>query len=218
MQLITLYTFAEATCFFVALYCLRGEGWNTWGLQRAYLAVVLVTELTGTHLRETAANNLPLYNSFILIECVVVSILLSRFLQPLIKWSIKPWLRGWLGLFGVVWVAEWTTSTAEYVYLNYSVVLMSVAFIFTCGYYFYRLLATTPYRYINRHAPFWWVSGAAIFYFGGLATNLVLDLLIHRPVKVGSLFLHEIISQVLSLALYGLWAYSYIIRYRHPNS
>ena len=218
MQLITIYTFAEATCFIVALYCLRSEGWNRWGIQRAYLAVVLATELTGTYLRETSINNLPLYNGFILIECVAISRVLSGLLQPLADRSLKPWLRGWLVLFGIVWAVEWTTSTAEYVYLNYSVVLMSIAFVLTCGYYFYRLLATTPYRNINRHAPFWWVSGSAIFYLGGLASNLVLDLFIHRPVAVGSFFLHDVISQILNLGLYGLWTYSYIIRFRYPSS
>lgn len=75
-----------------------------------------------------------------------------------------------------------------YVYLNYSVVLMGTVFALACGVYFYRLLMATPHRRISRHAPFWWVSGTAVFHFGGLASNSVLDLTIQQPVMVGELY------------------------------
>lgn len=42
-QLIILYTFAEATCFIVALYCLRGDGWNTWGHHQHFLCIPVQT-------------------------------------------------------------------------------------------------------------------------------------------------------------------------------
>ncbi len=218
MQLITVYTIAEAACLITALYCLRREGWNIWGLQRAYLVVVLATELVGTYMRGAAINNLPLYNIFILIEGAVISTVLRGMLQPLLRRHLGPWFWGWLVLFGSVWALEWSTSPAEYVYLNYTVALMSLVFFVACGIYFYRLLLTTPQRSISRHGPFWWVSGTAIFYLGGFMVNLALDLLIEVPVYVDTVLLHDIINGGLNLALYSLWGYSYITRFLNPSS
>lgn len=218
MQYLTSYIVVQAICLSAAFWLLRGQRFNVWGVQRFYLLVVVATELGGIWLRGMGKSNLALYNAFLWVEALAVGALLCRFIQPITSVPMHRVYLIWVVLFGLSYGLEWRFNSQEYLYFNYTIVLMCFVFTLACTYYAYRMLVCIPVQDITRHAPFWWVSGTVIFYFGGTMVNGVLDLLIDRPLEVGGYYLHQLIVNFLNILMYGLWTYSYVIYYRHPNS
>lgn len=218
MQYLTSYIIVQVSCLILAWFFLRGQRFNEWGVQRFYLIAVVATELAGNWVRiGLGKSNLSVYNTFLWVEAMAIGWLLYRFIQPLTAKPMRLVYWGWLFLFTCSYLLEWHFNTQSHLYFNYSIVLMCLVFTLACGYYYYCLLMRMPVQDIRLYPPFWWVSGTLIFYFGGLMINSAIDLLFDRPIAVGHFYLHQLITNLLNFMMYGLWTYSYFIRYRHPN-
>lgn len=205
------YLTAEIICMLIAWIALRGLGWGPWGIQRIYLAVMLITELTGLLFRYVfGLNNLPVYNAYIVVEAVTVSWVLYRFIQPLIHMRINRWWWGWLVLFGVCYAAEWALDTRPYLYVNHSILLMNFVFAAAACFYFARLVAVRPGQRFRDMPESWWMAGTALFYITGMGNNLFFDLFTVQPYAIGKFFLHDLIAAMFTVVTCVLWSIAFV--------
>jgi hypothetical protein len=209
---LTVNTAAEWTCCLAALYCLRTDKDPAWKGLPYYLLIVCLVETMGIYLRLQHRSNAFLYNIYLPLEGLFMSVFLYRLLQP---YGVKRWLLfGWTGLFLVLYFAE-SMSNRFARYSHQVVVLMSVVFVLASLYYFYRVLKSDQYIRLGSYAPFWWVSGVLLFYFGGAVTYVFFKYLLRTPAAVDiHYFVRYIIFKVLNVLLYGSWTYASICRYR----
>jgi hypothetical protein len=213
MRYFTVNTVAEWICFFVGLVCLTADKDLLWRRFPAYLLIVCLVETGGIYFRETLhLPNTPLYNGLVPLECIAVSCMFYYLLKPYgLKQSI---LIGWFILVGSSFLVE-TLPGRFSRYAHHTIVLMAVVFIVASLYYFYLVLKDEHYVNLFTYAPFWWVSGTLIFYFGGTATNTFFEYLVNDHVADSIQYsLRYHIFKVLNVLLYGCWSYAFICRYR----
>ncbi|MFB6456409.1 hypothetical protein ACE38W_14145 [Chitinophaga sp. Hz27] len=216
MSYLSVNTIAEWSCFLTGVFCLRNDESLAWKCFPAYLLVVCLTETLGIHIRVTNhVSNAFLYNYYLPIECICISIFLFLLMKP---FGIKRWLLlVWLGIFFTLYLIESFYNHFSK-YSSQVVVLMAVVFVCTSLYYHYQVLESDAYIRLGNYAPFWWVNGVLIFYFGGIVTNIFFKYLLHTP-AVNSVHysLRYIIFSILNIVLYGSWIYAFICRYRQQK-
>ncbi|MRG44482.1 hypothetical protein GFS24_05125 [Chitinophaga sp. SYP-B3965] len=213
MQYFTLNTIAEWISFLTSVVCLSKDRDPVWKRFSIYLLIVCLVETGGIYFRETLHQpNTPLYNGLLPIECFAVSSMFYHLLKPYgIRRDI---FLAWITLFALCFLTELISSRFSH-YAHQTLVLMAVVFILASLYYFYLVLKDDHYVSLGTYAPFWWVSGALIFYFGGTATNTFFQYLLNDPETRSihySLRYH--IFKVLNVLQYGCWSYAFICRYR----
>lgn len=210
---LTVNTTAEWACFLTALCCLRKDKDPAWKWFPFYLLIVCLVETMGIYLRITLhRSNAALYNIYLPLECLFVSVFLYRLLQP---YGVKRWLLlVWTGLFFVLYLAE-SVSNRFARYAHQTVIVMSLVFVLASLYYFYLVLKGERYIRLGTYAPFWWVSGVLLFYFGGVVTYVFFNYLLRTPASVNLHYsVRYIIFKVLNVLLYGSWTVASICRYR----
>ncbi len=168
MHYFTVNTVIEWICFLTALFCLRRDKDPVWRRFPFYLFLVCLVETGGIYMRTVLeAPNAPLYNFYLLAECFVITTFLYHLIKP---YGLKPWVPlAWGAVFLAAWVTETLSGGLAY-YSRHTAILLSVAAVIACLYYFYHVLRDDKYVRLATHPPFWWVSGTLMFYFGGIAT------------------------------------------------
>lgn len=204
MKYITVNILAEFCCLLIAIFTLRKD--KIWRPQILYLFLIVLTELFGRFLTKglLVANNSWLYNIFLIIELAFVGFMFYSLLKarttlalPLLialvlvfsfSYFYDLWLHGMMTFN--------TTCNA----------IMSVCYAILALFYFFVLIRGEDYVDILRFAPFWWVAGAMVYYFGSSACNLYFEVL----VSFKDHSLRRYVLMFLNVFLYTSWSYAFI--------
>jgi hypothetical protein len=212
----TVNTISEFCCFFISMLCITKDKLPVWRAFVLFLLLTCIIESIGVYVRHKLHQpNFMVYNLFLLVECVV----LNYFFYHIIGFyhNYKNALTVWFTIFSVFFFAELIVSRFG-AYLQASSLLMSVELIMVSVYYYYLLVKEEKYRQLSTYAPFWWVNGTVIFYFGGIASNIFFSYLIKDQATGVSHSARYLIFTVLNVFLYSCWSYSFLCRYRQRNS
>ncbi len=198
-------------CLLIGAFCLSQDKTPVWRFTIVYLLITCATELTGVYIRQmTHLPNAPLYNAYLLIECGFISYFFyHQYLQYTDKGKI---LIGWLCLFLVMYIYEGLPNHfAKFV--NVTASIESVVFVLASLYFYYLILRDDKYVVLNTYAPFWWVNGTLIFYFGSTATNIFFDFLANDRISHFPASIRYITYSILNVLLYSCWSYAFICRF-----
>lgn len=213
MQYLTVNTIAEWGCLLTGVICLSKDKDPVWRYFPIYLLITCLTETAGIYIREQLHRpNTPLYNGYLVVECLTISTFLYHQLKPYgVKVGV---LFGVLALLLTGFVAE-ITGIGFMRYANRVTTLMSVVFVVASLYYYYLILKEEEYVQLGTYAPFWWMSGTLIFYFGGVATFVFFEYLVQDQVPHSIHYsVRYLIFKVLNVLLYSCWSYAFICRFR----
>ncbi|MBV7532191.1 hypothetical protein [Chitinophaga sp. sic0106] len=215
-MLFTVNTTIELICFLVACVCLHRDKSAAWRLMIPYLALVCLTEITGIYLRKHLhVSNTWLYNVYQYLELTVIWSFLYFNLKPYV--TSNKWYYIILAGLWVIFITE-TYIRGWNVFANISASVMSIVFIITSLYYFLLVIRDEAYLQLSTHAPFWWVSGTLLYYFGSTASNVFFDFLISGAIMSLPFPLRYIVFNILNVLLYCCWSYSFLCRFRQRNS
>jgi len=92
--------------------------------------------------------------------------------------------------------------------------ISSTIFISLSLYYYYLLLNQNEFYNLMQYAPFWWVTGALFFYFGGTVCNIFFNYLTQLTSSELGVPLRYYIFNILNLVLYSCWSYAFVCRWR----
>ncbi|OMP77512.1 hypothetical protein [[Flexibacter] sp. ATCC 35208] len=207
----TVNTVAEMICLLIGVFCLAKDKTPIWRYFIIFLLLTCVTELTGIYIREmTNMSNAPLYNVYLLVECGFISYFFYYlFLQYTNKRST---LILWLCIFLAMYVRE--SQLLHFAkFVNVTASTESVVFVLASLYFYYLILRDEQYVVLNTYAPFWWVNGTLIFYFGSTATNIFNDYLVHDKISLISSSIRYVTFSILNVLLYACWSYAFICRF-----
>jgi len=204
-------TISELICFLAALFFLAKDKEPAWKLLIAYLALTCLTEMGAIHLRRVMhVHNSWLYNLFLLAECAM-NTCFFYYLFSALKHRNKLLLI-WITIFLLAYVTE-LYFIHFYMFAANTATVMAIVFVLASIYYYYLLLVAPSHVNLKVHAPFWWVNGTILFYFGSTATDLFFDYLVHHKAPEFSQSVYYIISSMLNILLYCCWLYAFICRY-----
>ncbi|WP_143310087.1 hypothetical protein [Chitinophaga vietnamensis] len=213
---LTVNTVSELICFLVGSFCLYRDKEPAWRLFIPYLLVVCTVEAAGIYIRKVLhLSNIPIYNLFMLIECGIITTFFSYLYKQYI--SVRYLLPGWIALFLALYITEIYTHRLA-AFANNTATVMSIVFVLASLYYYYLILKDEKYFQLGSYAPFWWVNGTLLYYFGSTATNFFFDFLIHDQIAAFPYSIRYIIFNILNVLLYCCWSYAFICRYRQRRS
>lgn len=213
---LTVNTIAELTCLLIGCFCLYNDKEPIWRFFILYLVLICVTEIFAIHMRKVwGMSNLPLYNIFLIVECFSISVFFYNLLK---KYTDRgKWLMTWLSLFIIIYGSElFSTQFSNFAFKTAAAI--SFVFVLASLYYYYLLLRDEKYEKLDSYAPFWWVNGTLIFYFGSTALNIFFDYLIRDQLSQFQHSIRYIIFNVLNITLYCCWSYAFICRYHQRKS
>nr|WP_295863684.1 hypothetical protein [uncultured Chitinophaga sp.] len=206
----TVNTVTEIICFLTGLICLIKDRDPVWKRFILYLFIVCITELSGIYIRRTMhVSNVWVYNIFLVIECFCISLFFHHLYSNYI--NVSKWLIAWLAIFMVIYTVEAIDSHFQR-FNNKTATLMAVVFVLASLYYFYLMLKDSRYQSLGAYAPFWWISGVLLFYFGGVIFNILFQYIADSSTFPYSM--RYIIFNILNIFLYTSWSYAFICRYR----
>jgi hypothetical protein len=213
---LTVNTTFELICFLTACFCLYNDKQPEWRFLIFYLFIICLTELSAIYIRKVVgSSNTPLYNLFLIVECLSVSVFFYYLYKRYVN-RIR-WLVGWLSLFAICYAVEmWSNPLTSFASKTTS--LLSFVFALACLHFYYLMLKDEKFEKLGNHAPFWWVNGTLIFYFGSTATNIFFDYLILDHITKFHQSIRYIIFNILNVFLYGCWSYAIICRYLQRKS
>ncbi|TDO23880.1 hypothetical protein [Pedobacter duraquae] len=206
MTVITLNIVVELICFMVALICLLRI--KVWRSQIVYLFLICATEIFGRVLLKVMGQvtNSWLYNIFLVIEAFFVVYMFYSLMAGKVKH-----VNIYTGVYVVVFLASYSYGIFAKGFMEFNDFCNTVVSICYCimgMYYFYWLMNRDEYVAILRFAPFWWVAGTLLYYFGSTVLNIFHDTLINM--KDHSI--RRYMMQFINIVLYGAWANSFIIK------
>jgi uncharacterized membrane protein YfcA len=212
----TVNTVIEFFCLLIACLCLYKDRDPIWRLCILYLLFTCATEVSAIHIRKVLnQSNLPLYNVFLLIECSFI----STFFYYLYKRYVNKtkWLMAWLGIFALLFFGELINNH----FLNFTfktASVLSLVFVLASLYFYYLILKDEKFERLHNYAPFWWVNGTLIFYFGSTSTNIFFDYLIQDKISNFAHSIRYIIFNILNVLLYCCWSYAFLCKYLQRKS
>lgn len=208
MRLLSLNIIIEIICFIIAFYCLKSDKNRFWKYQVVFMAITVITELTGRYLSVySGKDNQWLYNLFLIAE---LSGIMSMFYNILVIPKKILFIYAGIFVFTVVYIIDLVTHGFG-IYNDNCDTAISVYYCFCCLYYYYFLLNEEKHEDLKRLAAFWWVNGALFYYFG----NIVCDLFFYKLMQLQHINPRYYVISFLNIILYGCWSYAYICRYRH---
>jgi hypothetical protein len=204
MRYITVNIVAEFCCLLISILTLRKD--KIWRPQILYLFLIVLTESLGRFLTKGMhiANNSWLYNIFLIIELIFVGSMFYILLKPRTALALHL-LIGLISLFSLSYLYDlWVHGMI--VFNSTCNGVISVCYSILALFYFYVLIRGEDYVDILRFAPFWWVAGAMVYYFGSSACNLYLEVL----VSLKDHTLRRYLLMSLNVFLYSSWSYAFI--------
>jgi hypothetical protein len=215
MTYFTFNTIIELACFLAALVFLIKDKDPAWKLVIPYLLITFLVETIGLYLRQKGIPNLPIYNGFLVVECIFNSFFFFHLYKS--YQNHLRWLVAWLCLFFILYFTELIYNDFSS-FTSITASIMSVVFVLACLYFYYLKLKDETYEPLLASAPFWWISGALFFYFGSTVCNLFFDYLKQYEVGTYHRSVRYLIFNILNIILYSFWIFSFICRYRQKKS
>lgn len=206
MTVITLNILVELICFITALICVLKI--KVWRSQVAYLFLICATEIFGRVLLKVMGQvtNSWLYNIFLVIEAFFVGYMFYKLMAAKVKY-----INSHACVFVVIFLTSYIYGIVDKGFMEFNDfcnTVVSVCYCIMGMYYFYWLMNRDEYVAILRFAPFWWVAGTLLYYFGSTVLNIFHDTLINM--KDHSI--RRYMMQFINIILYGTWAYSFILK------
>ncbi len=209
-KLLNIFIIIELVAFIASFFLLRSDKNKFWKLSILYLFIVCSVEITGRVLsRVYYLHNTWLYTIFILFEGAYIIYGMYYFLKDYKKVKLLTLFS--YGIFCSIYILE--------IYLNgimgkntLPIMFLSIVAILYSLWYYYLLLKKDEFVDLKKHAPFWWVAGTLLFYFGGVVITLF-DPVFPNKIYAGHT-LRYFIFILLNLLLYGFWTYAFICRNR----
>lgn len=209
MFFLTPNTIVELVCFLFAIFFLYGDKSIAWKKQILFTGVIFLTETIGIFLIVCvkSKSNYWLYNIYLVIELFFVLSFFNFLFRKFNNKSTSMIIKFGVLLFSIIYIFETFYhgfSTFNEI-CNY---VISIYYCFCCLFYFYLLIKSDEYINLLKYAPFWWVSGSLIYYFGSSATDIYFSKLI--AIKDHHTRLN--IMLIINIILYSCWSYSFICR------
>lgn len=206
MSFFTVNIIAELACFLTALLVLWRQ--DMWRMQILYMFLVCATEILGRYLLKGIGetDNSWLYNIYLLIEAFFIVFMFYHLLQGKIKY-----LNLYLGIFIVIFALSYAYDFLFHGFMVFNTncnTIVSSCYCIMGMYYFYWLMNREEYTDILGFAPFWWVGGVILYYFGSTVLNIFQDALIHAKDHT----IRRYMIQFINVVLYGSWSYSFILK------
>jgi len=198
---------AEIVCFIVALVCLLKDTETAWRLMIVFLFITSATEICGKWLKDTNQHNTFLYNIYLIFEASFTSLLFHNIFSK--YFNSKPLILSGLAFLLVLYLYG-IYDHGFFVFNDLTATVMSVIFVVYSFYYYFLVVKEEQYLDLLRSAPFWWVAGSMLFYFGSTAVNVFFTSL--YDAQVGGRNVTYFIFTGLSIILYGCWGYSFICK------
>ena len=199
----------ELLCLIAAVVYLRKDR-MPWLAVVFYLPVVVLTETAGIYLRQHHHANQWVYNLFMPIEAIFHTVFYNYIIKS--YYNFKPAAIAGLVVIGSLYIGELCIHGLK-VYCTLSVTVMSVLYIIYGLIYYYLLIQDEKFVRLRVHAPFWWVTGTIMFYFGSSACDLFF-LLVKFDINT-EFPIRRYIYYGLIIILYASWIYSFRCRYRY---
>lgn len=201
----------ELICLCVSLFFLTKNRDTFSKLTIWYLALILITEISGSLWTVMYhKNNSWIYNIYSIFEASYICLgfyYLFKKMEAKSTWLIAATYL----VFFISYIAE-TFSHSFFKYHITTTAIMSVGFVVLSLYYYYVLIRQDKTYNLKYYSSFWWVAGVLIYYFGGTIYNLLTYIVIKN--NISSLMLvHTMLA--LNFLLYSIWSYSYICSSRH---
>ncbi len=206
MVYLTLNIVVELICFLIALVYLRGL--KEWRLQILYLFLICFIEILGRYLIKGLhfINNSWLYNIFLLVEAFFIALMFYELLKHKLKH-----IKVFVGVFAVIFLTAYGYDLFLHGFMDFNDQCNSIVSVCYCVmglYYFYQLMNDEEYINILRFAPFWWVTGTLVYYFGSTVLNIFHDVLIAAKDH----HLRRYLMMFLNVFLYSCWSYSFMLK------
>lgn len=213
-KLLTINTFVEISCFLISLYFLRKENNINWKAFQLFILIICIIEITGIAIRKQSfyASNQWLYNLYLIFEIAFNSAMFSLFINRYVR--SKPYILLGLTIFFITYIFE-IIDHSIFIFNNTSSTISSIIFVLFSLFYFYLLINDPRHYSLKSYAPFWWVTGTLLYYFGSTIANLFFEELL--SLKVNNHHLRYYIFNLLNIILYSCWSYSFICRYYHND-
>ena len=200
----------EFICLVAAIIFLSSDRSLVWKSGIVFMLITVSVEELGLHYKLINDDhfNAAVYNLLTIPESIFISSMFYLVLKPYFK--CLPILLIGLAIIASFYISA-LISHGIYVYMDSTNTTMSVVFSIYGFIYFYLLIKSEGYVILRNYAPFWWVTGSLMYYFGALAIDF-LFWTVRFPNSVGSQ-LYSYVYTALNLFLYGFWSYSFLCRY-----
>lgn len=209
MEYFTITTVSELLCLSIGTFCIRKERSPAWWIFYAFILLTCFVELTGIYMRGVKIPNTPMYNLYLIPECLVISFCFYNLYQQYM--DTRKWFVVWIAVFTICYLTE-NLSPGFSGFAARTVTMMSIAFVLASLYYYYLILKHPDFQHLASYAPFWWVNGTLLYYFGSTAINIFFDYFLSENLNVHYSIRYHILK-VLNMFLYACWSYSFICRY-----
>ncbi|RWY50084.1 hypothetical protein [Mucilaginibacter gilvus] len=205
----------ELLCLLAAMAYVLKDKSLIWKSSIVFMLLTIVMEELGRHFNLTNQwkNNQLVYNLLTLPEAVFISSMFYCMLKDYIR--SRPVVITGLALIYGLYLYEFIQN-GPFLYMNMTITVMSVMFSVYSFLYLYLFIKNEAYVELKKHAAFWWVTGALMYYFGGLATNLLFTVMPFADVDINAR-LYSYVYVALNLFLYGFWSYSFKCRYQQTR-
>lgn len=210
LSLINIFSVIELICLSASLFFLRNERGRFWKITICYLTLVCAVEILGRILSKMyGVPNAWLYTLFIFFEVTYIIYGMYYFLKDYAKVKL-PILISY-SIFLIIYIFE-IYSKGIMGKNTLPIILLSIIAVLYSLWYYYLLLKSETFIVLNKHAPFWWIAGVLLFYFGGIVITLF-DPIFKAKIYDGRTLRYYIFI-LLNLILYSLWTYAFICRKR----
>lgn len=214
MRFLSVNITIEILCFFFSVRYLKNDASRIWRSMMVFMLLTCLVEVAGRVLSQQQIDNNWIYNLYVIPEIVFNGVMFGYFIAFFKKNNNKRILLIIICLL-LLFIYE-TFNKGLMDFCNLTVTVMSVVFVCISLIYYYYLLQDDQYQDLLTFAPFWWISGTIIFYFGTTVSNLYFEVF-----KKENLYLFTNrynIYTALNIILYSFRTYSFVCRYRQRKS
>ena len=215
LKYITYGTVPEIFCFLIAFITLIRDKDSAWRSLIIFYFLTCLTEFLGIYIRTLPKtgliqfhSNIWVYNIFSLFEIIFINLMFYKIFE---HYNVFRLIIKVLGLFSVNLFFIEIIINNIYNDLIFTPVITDLLFSVFSFSYFYLMMKDDEFINLKFHAPFWWVTGTLISYFGSTTQDIIL---VHLS-DVKFILNHQlqyIFDIILSLISYGCWSYSFICR------
>ena len=171
------------------------------------LGLTLITELLAVHGLHLLSlkSNLPIYNTFVLVEFWIYVWFFSRILRNKKILLLTKWF---LILFPFLWLITIVFIFGINNWNSYIIITGSAFTVFLSVYYYYELFTSAELVTLTKKPEFWIATGLIIFYAGNLPFTGMLNYLASNYKELAIKLVT--VLRVLIIVMYSLFIYAYL--------
>lgn len=198
---------SESLCLIVAISQFRWLKNSVWGLFIPFLAITLAVEIIATFF--ASSSNGALYNSYMLVQFLFTSIFFYKVNEvPAFRYIIVACTVG-VFIFSIMLFVFWDS------FKNWNDILFTVNCFFTVLFGLFYLLYCineNDLTKVRHQDPALWASFGIIIFFSIVSIVFNAGKLVNMEhLTIGGRYLDDLIAQILSVFMYGCFAYAFII-------